>query len=185
MTLSANDPIERFAQRMERRAKVLLAKVDRLTVESFHAIADQIYIYSPVWSSQSVVNWTASIGRSPKRRLVNVDRSNASFSGGKSRGHSEGNRGNITPHDKGRDSIAEMARFAASAAAKSVANGYPKTTLSNTRRPPPIWLSNVISYTPKLWTGRHTGPAGLQSVSLADTIEAGVMVVKRSNVWRF
>ena len=175
--ISSDDPIELFAQRMDKRARTLVRKVDSMAVEAFLSIADIIYIHSPVWSSQSVVNWTASIGPRPKRRLVNVDRSNATIKKGKFSGNKEGDKSNITPHGQ----IAEMARFQAAAATRSVVESYPKTSIDQKSRPPTLWLSNQISYTGKLWTGRWPG----NSKSLKMAVQAGQTVIDRSKVWRF
>lgn len=181
MRASANDPLENFAKRMDRRADHMLRMVDRMVVGAFHAIADQVFLNNPVWSSQSVVNWTASIGHRPKTRLVNVDRSNVGIKNNKLVGSaSEGNMNNIRVHNSGRDNIAQLARFQAALTAKDVASTYkrPKRT---SKSPKSIWLTNSISYTAKLWTGAWpTNPRTLSS-----TIDAGASSLKKYKVWRF
>lgn len=173
--MSSSDPIELFAKRMERRASTLEAKVDRMVVAAFNAIADQVFLSNPVWSSQSVINWTASIGHRPLRRLVNVDRSNTSIRGGKvAGGRSEGDRSNITPDRN----IAQMARFSASAAAKEVSAGYRRSGKGESKA---IWLTNSISYTGKLWSGAW--PSNPRT--LASTLDAGARATSRIKVFRF
>ena len=176
------DSIELFARRMERRADTLEAKVDRMMVAAFNAIADQVFLSNPVWSSQSVVNWTASIGYRPLRRLINVDRSNVGVRKGKLTGsRSEGDSRNITPHPE----IAQMARFQASMAAKEVSSKYVrdsvKTKKGRLRKPKALWLTNNISYTKKLWSGAWpSNPRTLES-----TLDAGLMATKHFRVFRF
>ena len=165
---NANDPLNLFAKRMKRRASHLLRTTERMVPVAFKAIADQVFLNNPVWSSQSVINWTASIGRSPKVRLVNVDKSGSR--------NAEGGTRNITIHDK----IAQMARFEASMAAHDVADTYQRPK-RNSKARKSIWLSNRISYTPDLWTGAWP----TNSMALADTIDAGVRATKKFKVWRF
>ncbi len=170
------DSIELFAKRMDKRAETLEVKVDKMMVNAFNAIADQVFLSNPVWSSQSVVNWTASIGHRPLRRLINVDRSNVGLRGNKVTGsRKEGDQSNITVHAD----IAEMARFQASAAAKAVSATYKRT--SKTKTPKALWLTNNISYTKKLWSG--SWPSNPRT--LASTIDAGVRALSHIKVWRF
>lgn len=165
---NANDPLNLFATRMKLRATHLLRTTERMVPVAFKEIAGQVFLNSPVWSSQSVVNWTASIGRSPKVRLVNVDKSGSA--------DAEGGMDTITVHD----SIAQMARFQAAAAAFDVADTY-KRPRRRSKAAKSIWLSNVVSYTPDLWTGAWPTNA----MRLADTIDVGVRATKKFNVWRF
>jgi len=166
----SDDPLNLFAKRMQRRASHLLKTTERMVPAAFNAIADRIFLASPVWSAQSVVNWTASIGHSPKLRLVNVAKSG-----------DPNQEGNIHSVGKSIDiGIAQMARFEAAAAAKSVSSTYRKPKRSS-KASKSIWLSNVVSYTPDLWTGAWP----TNRVALADTIEAGVSATKQFKVWKF
>lgn len=165
-----------FAKRMHRRADHLEKAVTHRVVQTFVGISDFIFAYNPVWSSQSVVNWTVSIGQTPKVRLINVDRSNVQINNNRIKDGGEGNQQNITVH---RD-IAQSARFLAASTAQSEAERY-YTAAKNSKHPPPIWLTNVISYTPKLWRGDwRSNPRTLQ-----DAIDNGVRIGRRINVWRF
>jgi hypothetical protein len=166
----SNDPLADFAVRMKRRSTHLRRSAERMVPAAFNAIADRVFLASPVWSGQSVVNWTASIGRSPKFRLVNVPKSGDP--------NEQGDINSVGGHiDKG---IAQMARFEAAIAAKDVSSTYkkPKRTSKSSKS---IWLTNVISYTPDLWTGAWP----TNSVSLAATIDAGVRATKKFKVWKF
>jgi len=168
--MPGTDPLEKFADRMEARAKSVERKVQALVVEAFNLIATQIFLYNPVWSGQSVVNWTASIGMSPKVRRVNVDRSNVGIANNKVTGSGgEGNKSNITPHH----AEAAMAAITAGQTALAVAQQY-KASKSGVN--PAIWLSNSISYTPKLWTGGWPSNAGR---TLASVIEAADPAINR------
>lgn len=182
MSLSPNNSVERFAQRMERRANVLEFKVDQMMRTAFESIANIIFLYNPVWSSQSVVNWTASIGYSPKTRLVNVDRSNAGIKGGKFVGNSEGNMSNITPHNSGPDSIASLAVHRAARAAIEVGATY-KRRKNVKGKSASIWLTNSISYTGDLWSG--TWPTNRWRGGLGAVLDKGVQGSKHIKVWRF
>lgn len=173
MALSTNDSMEIFAKRMERRATVMQRKVDALVRQRFESIANIIFLYNPVWSSQSVVNWTASIGYVPLKRLVNVDRSNG--------GNTEGNMSNITPHNQGQNSIAAVAANVAFGAAISVSKKY-KSDKDLGSKPKAIWLTNNISYTGKLW---NNWPTNKFKGGLSAVVEKVANQRTSIKVWRF
>lgn len=175
MTLGSNNSVELFAQRMDRRAKVLPKKVAALMRVRFKSMANKIFLYNPVWSSQSVVNWTASIGHGPLTRLVNVDKLGDP--------NVEGNMGNIVPHSAGKGGgIAGAASSRAWGAAEGVASKYKAKMLKGSGKSPSIWLTNNVSYTGKLWRGWPTNrwKGGLKAI---------VSVTKGENtsikVWQF
>jgi len=169
------DAFDSFIKRMNRRADHLEQSVNRMVVSAFVGISDFIFAYNPVWSSQSVVNWTASIGHSPKVRLVNVDRSNTTIKRGKLVDRGEGDKTNITVHKQ----AAQAARFVAANTARDVAANY--KPLPGRQKPPALWLTNRISYTPKLWAGDWpSNPRTLQ-----EAIDNGLLAARRIKVWKF
>lgn len=170
MSIGRNNSIEMFAQRMERRAKVMQLKVDALMRERFESIANTIFLYNPVWSSQSVVNWTASIGHLPLRRLVNVDKANDP--------NTEGSIKTITPHNK----IAGAAAREALSSALGVSSKYRRT--KNTRyESKSIWLTNNVSYTGDLWSGAW--PTNRFKGDLSQVVAKAAKNSTQIKVWRF
>lgn len=167
----SNDPLADFAVRMKRRSTHLRRTAERMVPAVFDAIADRVFLANPVWSAQSVVNWTASIGTSPKLRLVNVAKTG-----------DPNQEGDINSVGRNIDKrIAQMARYSAAQASKDVSSTYrnPKRTSKASKS---IWLSNVISYTPDLWTGAWPTNVGM---TIPIAIEAGVAKSKTFKVWKF
>jgi hypothetical protein len=170
-----------FAKRLMRHKKSIEQKTDDLVKEVFLTIAKRVTTHSPVWSGQSVLNWTAAISKSkPRARFVNVSRSNSRVArrtvtkrltnGVKRRrnlrkvsGGREGNRSNIN-FDK---HVALTSRKVAMGGIKAVVSTYenpskpssalPRATdvIRSTRamKTPALFLSNNLSYTAKLWSG--------------------------------
>lgn len=138
------------------RAKNIEKNTDVLVRAAFLRIAQAVIIHNPVWSGQSTLNWTAAVSRTlPSPKFVNVPRSNV-----KAR---EGGQVDILVDA----TVVATANVVAFSTVKAIAAGYkhpriPSNALprpsdvakpSSVVRPPSLYLSNSISYAPKLWSG--------------------------------
>ena len=158
---------------MDKRAESLKLRVDGMVKEAFELIATQVFIHSPVWSSQSVVNWTASVGKTPSVRLVHIDKKNTGIKNNKITGGGEADKKTAIIHN----SELEMAPILAARAAIMVSKKYKSSKKPGTKNDS-IWLSNAVSYTPKLWTGKWPS----NRVSLKSAVSAGVPAVERFRI---
>lgn len=130
--IKGNDPLELFAARMEKRAKNIAVKVDAALFEAFELIATDIFTKNPLWSSQSVVNWTASIGHQPAI-VANI----------------------VVPMERTEDRAAGL-----KAGLKAISMVRGKYKRSRSGKNPSYWLTNPISYTGKLWSGAWPSNTG-------------------------
>lgn len=146
----------RFGKAIMQRARNIEKNTDILVREAFQFIARAVIIHNPVWSGQSTLNWTAAVSHTlPPRRFVNIPRSNV-----KAR---EGGQVDILVDA----TVVATANVVAFAAVKVIAAQYqhpqkPSSALPRALdvqqaltviRPPSLYLSNSISYAPKLWSG--------------------------------
>jgi len=150
----ASDPFIDLAKRVMTRSRQMEEATDKIVQESFLAISQRVINHTPLWSGQARLNWTASASKNkPKRRFVNVQRTNKG---------SQGHRGNIILDIN----IAATAAVVAMSAVRVVTatwenSSRPSSALPralnvrprNPGRPPALWLSNSIKYVPKLWGG--------------------------------
>lgn len=164
-----------FAKLLLRHATAVEKNVDALVPRVFIKIADRVVTYTPLWSGQARLNWTAHVGsKRPPKRLVSVPRSNAKLR--KSKGMTklsdpgEGDYGTIELDTR----VTLTAKPVAMAAIKQVSSGYkhpyppsqaPKKGRRARRAAPKLYLSNSLSYIHKLWSGNWpSNPRNLQDV---------------------
>jgi len=169
--VTATDPaIDLFAKRIANHAKRVEQQADQLVVVAFGIIAERVITKNPLWSGQSKLNWTAAVSRrKPPRRFVNVERKNLRIKKNRIVGRTEGGRSDIVFSQKTANTANKVAISAAIIVSRSYRHPQPPSIDINrprsTKKPPSIWLSNSLTYAPKLWTGRwRSNPFTLEDI---------------------